>query len=559
MDVIRAPRKNLHAIMEQSESMNDLYDVSTADVFFLCIDDESKLVPAHKCILAADSQKFREMFFENAPTPMIMDDCTLGTLTSFIRSFYCESFKINRENLVELTNLSEKYDARICKGACWDFIEQMIETAHEEIFQSLDLAITFDKVDLRDQCLSKLMDVGHLLLETAAFVSCSRQVFQLFVTLNFYHRDEVKLFIASIKWAKHRCDLENLDQNHPLNLRFVLSKSFTYIQFHKMTAQQFIQCLRLHADIFNPDELKNISKCIDASVLLTYGPRKVNLRREFMKTTINQNSRSYEALESMFGDVKTANVFFVFGTMDNEQKLIYAHKCVLGAKSRVFKQLFCSDDTTNDNYPISDATYEDFFTFIETFYRKTADGLMTIKNIAKMIELANSYEVSGLLEKCIDFATMRLCSQNIFRILDLCFLYSNADSVSLCLDWIIAHENDMNRAFHSRSLVDCSKKTVEFTLGLNFPNRIETKIFQASIEWAKKSCQQNQLKPTTENMKMVLGNAFDLIRFTSMSPADFFGCALNYREMFSNEEIDKINRSIAAENEDFVQLMDTFK
>lgn len=565
MATIRLSEKRIHAIMEQCESLNDLYDVSTADVYFQCNDDDTKLVPAHKCLLASDSPKFREIFFEGSQTQQIlMLDITLDTFTTFLQSFYCEVFTIKRENLFELTHLAEKYDAKKCKSACWEFVDQTIQTASEDIFQALELVITFNRVDLRNRCLAKLMVDGHFLIDTESFVSCSRQVFNIVLGLDFIGRNELKMFNASIQWAKHRCTMEKLDPEHPLNLRLVLVDSFSQIKFHKMSAQQFIQCLSLHAGVFTTAELKNVAKSIEKPKQSTdKSNTRGNSRQLIVVTAINANHRPYEAIESMLGDAKTANVLFVFGTTAIEQKIIYAHKCVLAARSRVFKQSFYTGNASSDQYPISNANHEEFYTFIGTFYRKSADGLLTMENIPKLIELASSYEVTGLLDKCIDFAIERLCSRNIFHILDLCFIHSNADSVSLCLDWIIAHDDDMNRAFHSMSLVHCSQKTVEFCLGLNFPDRDEMRVFKASIEWAKKLCQYNQMEPTSDNLKMTLGEAFELIRFSSMQPVDFFELTLNFKGMFSHAEIENINqitiKKLAADNEDLGQLMTSFK
>lgn len=552
--------------MEQSESLNDLYDVSTADVYFLCVDDETKLVPAHKCILASDSQTFRKTFFENTQSQMMIDDCTLDTLTTFLKSFYCERFRVKRELIVELTHLAEKYNAKKCKSACWQFINHMIRTSEEDIFQALDLAITFNNKELRKQCTAKLMASAHFLIGTKSFASCSRQVFKIIIAMNFVKRNEVKVLEASIEWAKYHCNEKNLNQNSAANLRSVLGDYFHLIRFDKMTAHQFVQCLSLQADIFTVDELKNISTIIaDAKKIVEKPMSMKNQTRRIIKTAMIASYRPYDALNSMFGDTKTADVFLVFGTTTEHvlQKVICAHKCILAAKSPVFKRLFYNGNSADDHYPISDANHTDFQTFIESFYHKTVDGLLTTQNIIKMIELAHLYEVTGFLDKCIDFATKRLCSQNIFRVLDLCFIHSNEDSVSVCLDWIIANENTMNQAFHPLSLVDCSQKTVEFALGLNFPNRDETQMFKASIEWAKKSCKRNQIEPTPMNLKVTLGKVFDLIRFSSMQPAEFCECVLNFKGMFSDEEVEAINLNIVAkltvEDSDFGELMETFK
>lgn len=536
--------KTVHAIMEPDESIGGLYDVTTADIYFLCVDDETLMVPAHKAILAADSPVFHGIFYDEVSEQVLLDDCRIETLSIFLRSFYCDVFEIGRDTIVEVTQMAEKYVAEKCKSACWRFLGQMIQTAHEDIFMVLDLAITYQNMTMQNNCVKKLMHVGHLLIETKAFVSCSQQVLEIILGSAFSKRDEVKMFIACIEWAKHQCKLKKLDSNNAKNLQFVLSNSFALIQFHKMTPVQFIKCQNLHADIFSVDDLKRISTDIIAA---HPEPEPENeseatqesLMRQFIKTSFNANGNVYKTIESMFGDSKTSNVFFAFDSIDEEVHWIFAHKCILAAKSPVFKNLFYSDqEQVTDNYPISDTTLDEFNAFIQTFYYKSSDGILNEDNILKMITLANSYEVNGLLDECITFAIKSLCFENVFMVLNACFLYSNADSVSACLGWIIANEGDMNRAFHRYSLIDCDYKTVEFALGLDIPNRQERQIFKASIEWARKLCEKNQVASTVDNLKNALGNAFNLIRFASMKPEDFFDSPFNLEVMFHDTHID---------------------
>ncbi|XP_031637091.1 uncharacterized protein LOC116349686 [Contarinia nasturtii] len=532
--------KTVHAIMLQSESIGDLYDVSTADIYFMCIDDETKLVPAHKCILASDSQVFREIFYEGGSEQVLPDDCRIETLSTFLRSFYCNTYKISRDIIVDLTQLAEKYAATKCKLACWRFLDQMTQTADEDTFVVLDLAITYNNKAVHDCCVEKLNLNGCLLIETEAFVSCTQQVLDLILGLAFFKRDEVKMFFACIKWAKYHCEREKLDATHAENIRFILGDSFYLIHFDQMTPMQFIQCQSLHANVFAAEDLKRISTSIMAAHAQPENEMdvKMTLKRRFIKTSINTNKMAYKSIESMFGDSQTANVFFVFDSNENQLKCVFAHKCILAAKSDVFKKLFTGEpqQSNNNNYPVSDATHHEFNAFIQTFYCQFSDGIINTENMYKMIILASLYEVNGLLDDCIEFAIKSLCFENVFRILDACFVYSNADSVSACLNWIITNECGMNQAFHRHSLIGCNHGTVEFALGLNIPNRQEGQIFKATIEWARKSCERNEIEATVDNLKMVLGNAFNLIRFASMKPEDFFDSEFNVQVMFDDNK-----------------------
>lgn len=500
--------------MDQCESACNLYDISTADVFFLCTDDDTKVVPAHKCMLASNSTKFRDFFAKNDVNQILPENCKIDTMSIFLRSFYCPSFSIDRKNIVELTHLSEKYDALKCKSSCWKFLNLMIQKAYEDIFDVLDLSIIYGNVQLRGICQNKVMAVGRYLIETESFIRCSYQVLEAIIVLAFLKRNEVNVFKACIKWAKYHCNQMKLEPNNPRNIRLMLGDCFKIIQFDKMTAEQFIRCQSLHADLFAADELMSISKKIIQKVPQIIEPNvQHNLLRQFIQSSVNANDAIFTMIEKMLGDSVTANVFFVFDSNKKQKKWIYAHKCILSVKSPVFKKLFFGEySADNNNYPVSDATYDEFHAFIQTFYYNTADNLLSIDNIFKMNVLAKLYEVTTLQTECINFAIKNLCFQHIFRILDLCFVYSNADSVSVCLDWIIHNEHEMNLAFHPQSLIHCTYKTVEFALGLTFPDRNENDLFKASIEWAKNVCKQKKVQPTEGNIKMALGQAHHLIQ-----------------------------------------------
>lgn len=467
----------LYPAMEQSESLGGIYDINTADIYFgICVDGTAGFVPAHKCILATASLKFREMFFESDQTETLPHTCSINALTTFLRSIYCDVFTIKREIIVELTHLAENYDVTKCRTACWEFLDRMIQSAPDDIFQVLSLSIEFKNQEMQRQCLSKWCDVGQFLIGTKAFLYCSCPVLKLVLDTSFFKRDEVKVFLAAIQWARYHCERDRLDPDHAINIRYVLGDCFKSIRFHTMTAHQFVQCQSLHAEVFGADELKSFSKQINQKLKPSLdSTSNGKLQRRFLKSLVNKIENAFVSIELMFGDSKTANVFFGFDSGEDGgdgegNRWIYAHKCILAAKSPVFKTIFYDNNANPEHYPISDPSYDNFSTFIQLFYHKTVDRLVTADNFAKLISLANAYEAKELVDQCIDVVVKSIDFRNIFRVLDVCFLHSNTDSVNRCLQWIIANEADMNLAFHSNSLVGCNYNTVKFALGRDIPN-----------------------------------------------------------------------------------------
>lgn len=517
MDLIQ---QHLHPVMEQLESLGGIYDINTADIHFSTIIDETtKFVPAHKCILASASKKFLHIFYEANENQLLPENWSINTLTPFLRSIYCDTFTIKRDNIAELMQLAEEYDVAECKIACWDFLDHMVQSAAEDIFQVLNISIRFNNQNMQRKCLTKWCDVGHLLLETRAFLSCSLPVLKLILNADFNGRYELNVFLAVIRWAKYQCKNSNLQPDVALNIRYILGDGFQSIRFHRMTAKQFLMCQSLHADIFSADELTSFATKIirnDESIgeeMNNVPSPIVHLERRFLKSSVIKINDAFASIEMMFGHSKTANVFFAFDSGGaDESRWIYAHKCILAIKSPIFKRIFYDKNGKTSNHPITDAPYDDFLTFIHLFYRQTIDGLVTMDNANRIIMLANSYEATEITEQCIRFAIKSICFENIFRVLDMCFLYSNSDSVCSCLEWIVTNEKEMHLAFHVDCLVGCSHKTVKFALSINVPNRNEIDIFKASFEWAKKCCEHSQVEPTPAYMRMALGDAFNLIR-----------------------------------------------
>lgn len=401
----------------------------------------------------------------------------------------------------------------------------MIQSAPEDIFQVLNLAIKFNNSDAQSKCLAKWHEFGHLLLETKSFLSCSQPVLKLVLDTDFNLRDEVKVFTAVIHWAKNQCKNNHFSPDVALNIRYMLGDAFQSIRFHQMTAKQFVTCQSLHADVFSADELRasasQILKNDSSEEQLNTGlscDRKEHLERRFLKSSVNKVDNAFATIEMMFGNSTTANVFFAYDSdCTEDSRLIYAHKCILAVKSPIFRKIFFEENGNTSSYPITDASYDEFSTFIHLFYRKTIDGLVTMDNVNRIISLAKSYEASEIIEQCIRFAVESIGFENVFRVLDMCFLYSNTDTVCVCLDWIVANEKEMHTAFHGDSLVGCSHKTVKFALAIKIPNRRDVDVFRASFQWAKKFCEQNQIEPTPENVRKALGDAFNLIRVTKVS------------------------------------------
>lgn len=85
----------------------------TADVHFVFeIDDMEQRVAAHKSLLAAGSPVFHAMFYGTIKEKgdVKISDASVKGFMDFLSVFYLDQVKINKENVAEIMDLSNKYD-----------------------------------------------------------------------------------------------------------------------------------------------------------------------------------------------------------------------------------------------------------------------------------------------------------------------------------------------------------------------------------------------------------------------------------------------------------------
>jgi len=85
---------------------------------------------------------------------------------------------------------------------------------------------------------------------------------------------------------------------------------------------------------------------------------------------------------------------------------------------------------------------------------------------------------------------------------------------------------------------------------IDFEDRNHFFIFEACLKWAKHTCESeiSKINSSEENLLDVLGDIFDLIRFTSMTTTEFIKCQINYGAMFNADRLKEI-LNVAGESE----------
>lgn len=255
------------SICERSErnykltsNVTGLYiDAETADVNFI-FDSEgvSECVPAHKCILATASPVFKQMFYgdlKEGSEVRIVDVCMDG-FKAFLQYFYLDVVTYNKNVIAEVMKCADKYDVTGCMQLCEKYLLTIILSTN--VCWCYELALLFNLAHLIGECEERICSETQKVLESSAFLNCSRHILGRILVMDNLSCDEVHVFQASMHWAMDACKRAGIDENNADNLKQQLGSCFESIRFPAMSADDFYTCIADKENLFTSTEIMDI-------------------------------------------------------------------------------------------------------------------------------------------------------------------------------------------------------------------------------------------------------------------------------------------------------------
>ncbi|GIY15330.1 hypothetical protein CEXT_813161 [Caerostris extrusa] len=190
---------------------------------------------------------------------------------------------------------------------------------------------------------------------------------------------------------------------------------------------------------------------------------------------------------AMFNNELMSDVHFLVGPKGSAQK-IPAHKYVLATGSSVFYAMFFGGLAENDSeIEIPDVEPAAFLTLLRFLY--CDDINLEADTVLSTLYVAKKYLVPHLARACVAYLETSLTAKNA------CVLLKGfADIDYRTLESILSRETLMIK---------------EYTL------------FQAALNWSTAECIRQDIEPTIENKRRVLGNAMHLIRIPTMTLEEY--------------------------------------
>lgn len=224
--------------------------------------------------------------------------------------------------------------------------------------------------------------------------------------------------------------------------------------------------------------------------------------------------RHMKSVYEMYEKNEAVDVHFTFN--NDPLMRISAHKLILSAESPVFKTMFYGAMKEKDEIKMVDTPFDSFAAFVKTMYHQF--DAINMENISDIVCLADRYDVQNVMEVCTKFLSLNANANNVCNILSLALRYELTALQSECDALLALHSKQILK---SSSFLEIDCTTLAHIVKSQFVFLREKDKLDACFKWTKHSCERNTIDSTPENMRSLIGLAFDHIRFDQIV-SDFY-------------------------------------
>lgn len=244
-------------------SVKKLYlNRKTADVHFeFNVNGRCERVPAHKAILAVNSDSFDAMFYGELceRNSIKIVDVTIDAFKEFLRFFYLDKVKLTMKNIADVVKLSKMYLLELAPSICEHFLMDSLNI--ENVCFSYGLAILFDLDDLKVKCEKMISLNTDAVFQSIGFKECHKSVLSYILKSETLSCTETDLFSACMEWVQVASGQDSVTRKI---INEQLGNLFFEIRFGSMTHKQFSALLSTIdcGDLFSNQELAEIIQMI---------------------------------------------------------------------------------------------------------------------------------------------------------------------------------------------------------------------------------------------------------------------------------------------------------
>lgn len=180
-------------------TLDQLYDQrhETGDIKFVI---GSKEIPAHRCVLAALSPKYKTQFYGSMPEK---DDINVvgasaAAFKEFLQFFYTDEVTLTIENIEDVLNLAKQSLVDDLVDECTQFLIKMV--GMDKLVWCYQLAIEYEIKQLEKFCVEQISGNIKTVFRKTDFLSCERDMLYHILDLDSLNCNEIDVFDA---YASH--------------------------------------------------------------------------------------------------------------------------------------------------------------------------------------------------------------------------------------------------------------------------------------------------------------------------------------------------------------------
>ena len=144
----------------------------------------------------------------------------------------------------------------------------------------------------------------------------------------------------------------------------------------------------------------------------------------------------------------------------------------------------------------------------------TDEVQLNADNVLQVMYAAKKYIITNLSKKCTEFLLENLSAETAPQLLEQSIFFDEQDLKAKVLAKIVA---EAPAILSTDEFTTLSKEALHEVLQLNLQINNEMEVFNASVKWAERRCQQLNMMMDGANFREVLGDNLFLIRFPIMT------------------------------------------
>lgn len=193
-------------------------------------------IPAHRSVLAATSNIFKELFYGE----LKVDDSYFEVIGAsdvvfreFLKFFYGGQVELSMVNITGLLDLGHKYNVKKCINDCIRFLIESFDI--ENICTILQQALIYEQAEFLKKCEIFIAVNAEAVLKSSDFLECDKDVLAHILDLNMLPCSEADIFEACMSWVQAKCEQTTLTREI---VEKHLGDLFYGIRFVSMTTKE---------------------------------------------------------------------------------------------------------------------------------------------------------------------------------------------------------------------------------------------------------------------------------------------------------------------------------